>query len=320
MGVCAMTATTEREATTLDAETAAAKGARQERVPRGAPRAFAAKLTPPALPRDHLTRTALHERLDDAFGRTLTTVVAAPGFGKTTLVASWAAELRSAWYTVDRSDATLAAFAAGLADALEFRELASDRAGDGSAGDERGWAERLAGLFAENLDHRLTSDFFLVLDDLHELDPNSASARLVEALCRQAPPLFHLVLVSRSEPPFPIERLRGRGQVISIGAPDLAFHLEEVRAVLGAEDERWADALAEEVHRLTAGWPAAVRLIAEALRGGPDEVRERLKAAGRAGGSLFTYLAEEVFESEPEDVRDLLRIAKRTTNSPTAWH
>ena len=59
--------------------------------------------------------------------------------------------------------------------------------------------------------------------------------RAVEALCRQAPEALHVVLVSRAEPAFSIDRLRGQGQVLELGGADLAFDADEVRAVLEAE-------------------------------------------------------------------------------------
>jgi len=55
-----------------------------------------------------------------------------------------------------------------------------------------------------------------VIDDAHELEQSSPSARLIEALCRHAPPRLHLVIAGRRQPPFQIERLRGQGQLLEI--------------------------------------------------------------------------------------------------------
>jgi DNA-binding SARP family transcriptional activator len=66
--------------------------------------------------------------------------------------------------------------------------------------------------------------------------------------------------------------------------------------------------LASAVFELTAGWPAAVRLTAEALRTVPPE--GRLRALGplhRPGGQLFAYIAEEVLARAAPSVRQLLR-------------
>ena len=43
-----------------------------------------------------LPRPELEKRLDEAFGKRLTTLVAGAGYGKSTLVSSWASDLESA--------------------------------------------------------------------------------------------------------------------------------------------------------------------------------------------------------------------------------
>src|SRR5881397_3454485 len=64
-------------------------------------RTRAVKLTPPETPRTFVPRPEVVERLDEALGRRLTTVVAGPGFGKSTLLAEWGRSRAAAWYTVD---------------------------------------------------------------------------------------------------------------------------------------------------------------------------------------------------------------------------
>jgi ATP/maltotriose-dependent transcriptional regulator MalT len=46
-----------------------------------------------------------------------------------------------------------------------------------------------------------------VLDDLQALAPDGAAMRAVEALCRQAPEALHVVLASRAELRFSLDRL-----------------------------------------------------------------------------------------------------------------
>ena len=53
-------------------------------------------------------------------------------------------------------------------------------------------------------------------------------------LCRQAPATLHIVLSSRRDPPFPVARLRGQGQVLDLAAADLAFTADETAAVVRA--------------------------------------------------------------------------------------
>ena len=126
---------------------------------------------------------------------------------------------------------------------------------------------------------------------------------LLERLVRQAPPELHLVLASRDEPPFPIDRLRGQGQVLDIDAAMLTFTENEVAGVVG-------DELRDPIHAVTAGWPAAVQLTAEMLQSVPEDERAgTLAELGGSGDHLGSYLAREVLEREPDEVRELLRIA-----------
>jgi DNA-binding SARP family transcriptional activator len=274
------------------------------------------KLLPPAAPSATLAREALQARLDEAPRRRLTTIVAGAGFGKSTLLAAWAQRHEVAWYTLDADDAALSRLGRGIVDALRLRvpDLPADLASaPGAAGgpdagaDARARADAFAAALSEALHERLHRSVGLVLDDLHELAADGAAMRVVEALCRQAPPGLYLVLASRAEPPFSIDRLRGQGQVLELGAADLAFDAAEVDALLRAE--LGGEELGETLHAATGGWPAAVRLACEAMRGLPAEERpaavERLR---RPGGALFGYLAREVLAQEAPAVRELVRL------------
>jgi DNA-binding SARP family transcriptional activator len=277
----------------------------------GTPRA---KLEPPGPPGTYVARLALEERLDEALARRVTSVVAGPGFGKSTLVAAWAGRVGAAWYTADPSDRSLTTFARGLDQALRSSlpglsaSFASAVGGSmGLARDEAEQAEPLAALLLQGLEEEVEGGLALVIDDLHELPRAGASARFVAALARQAPPSLHLVLCGRMEPPFRLERLRGRGEVLSLGAPDLGFTLAEVEDLLATVDLA-QPGLARRVHGLTGGWPAAVRLTVETLRAVPeDRVDKALARLPHHGSPLFSYLAEEVFTRASPAVRDLLR-------------
>jgi DNA-binding SARP family transcriptional activator len=256
------------------------------------------------------------ERLSHALDHRLTTVVAGPGFGKSTVLAAWAAEVDSVWYTMDIRDAAIPDLMRGLVDALVARSTSIPVAAMSSleatpgTGDERRRAEALGAYLTEILGDHLLKDLVLILDDVHEIDSASPGAHLLEAITRQAPPALHLVLSSRAEPPFPIERLRGRGQVLAIGPSTLLFSEEEVRQLLAAELDHRSASLAGALNEVTQGWPAALRLAVEMLRTiAPSEREASLERLRAPEGPLFSYMAEEVFAAEPEAVRQLLRRA-----------
>ncbi|HEV8164776.1 MAG TPA: transcriptional regulator, partial [Actinomycetota bacterium] len=275
---------------------------------------LAAKVLPPSPPTTYVPRPALERRLDLALARRLTVFTAGAGFGKSTLLGAWAARSRCAWYTLDRHDGTLETLVAGLMAALRLRlpglpaELSSVAGGSlGPDAGQPGRAAMLAGTLAEALAEQLAEGLVLVVDDLQELEPAGAAARLIEHLCRQAPPELHLVLSSRQALPFAVGRLRGQGQVLELDGSMLAFSAEETAALLAAVAGGPAGELAREVHELTGGWPVAVRLAAEALALTPERHPVALRRLRRPGGSLFSYLAEEVFATETAEVCELVR-------------
>ncbi|HEX7299325.1 MAG TPA: tetratricopeptide repeat protein [Solirubrobacteraceae bacterium] len=276
------------------------------------------KIVPPPPGPATLPRAHLQARLDGAPRRRVTSVVAGAGFGKSTLLAEWAARREVAWYTLGSEDGALARLGRGLVDALRLRlpDLPAGLAaapgtarGPEASADARVRADAFAAALSEALHECLGGAIGLVLDDLHELAPDGPAMRVVEALCRQSPPDLYLVLASRAEVPFSIDRLRGQGQVLELGGADLTFDADEVSALLGAELDDGARELGGALHAVTGGWPAAVRLACEAMRTLPPADRpaavERLR---RPGGALFGYLAREVLAQEPPAVRQLVRL------------
>jgi ATP/maltotriose-dependent transcriptional regulator MalT len=231
------------------------------------------------------------------------------------MLAAWASHVGAAWYTADSEDDALATFATGLLEALRpliptlpEAALGPAVAPRGPQTEERANAAALAALLSEILEEQLARDVVLVIDDFPETGAAGGPTRLIEGLCRQAPGHLHLVISSRTDLSFPMERLRGQGQVLELDASMLAMSESVVAELLAATLGGGAEGLAEPLHRLTAGWPAAVRLAMEALRNVPAEDRNAaLQGLHRPEGPLFQYLAEEVFGREPQPVRDFLR-------------
>ena len=261
-----------------------------------------------------LERPALQERLDETFGKRLTLVVAGAGFGKTTLVRQWVADVEHAWYTAGPGDG-LDTLAQALAAQLDIPQGAvpvgprTPATPAASPADELLRAQALAASMSEALRERLTHDLVLVVDDFHELT-SAASISLVENLLRQTPPLLHVVVISRLDPAFRIQRLRAQGEVTELGAAALAFTPNDVAEVLGLELGAHAPELVESVMEVTQGWPAAIRLLVEALRGlDVDAQRKELDRLARLEDSRLERLADEVFAQAPEEVRRLVQVA-----------
>jgi ATP/maltotriose-dependent transcriptional regulator MalT len=264
-----------------------------------------------------ITRRRLEDRLGEADRRRLTVVTAAAGMGKTTLLQSWTAGRAAAWYTITAADRDPSVLARGLLGAARRRVPALDPAavatpatgGLAVAAEGQGSlaADQMVTMFSE----RLVDDLILVVDDVHELAGAEASSRILADLVRGGPARLHLVLSSRTDPPFGVARLRSQGQVLDLPGSALRFTAGETatmaETILGADGADGAD-VAAALHQVTAGWPAAVRVLADRLREAPSHQWPALLAgAGDSACPLEEFLVEEVVPATPAAALDLIR-------------
>ena len=270
---------------------------------------------PSARPR-WLARPALEARLDAALTHRLTTLVAAPGYGKTALLERWAREVGAVGHRCTVEDHRLVHLVARVLTALRLRvpELPADLAdvlaaplGPDAGSDPGARATALASDLSEALAGTLRRDLVLILDDVDVLEPDGAGARFVDGLLRSAPHRLHLVTASRTPPPFQVDRLGRQGQVLSVTARDLDLDVEEVAAwateVVGAD----AAALAPRVLEAVGGWPTAVLTTLRELAGLPAERRRAHLAATQPAPEIESLVLAR-YDEQPPQVRTLLSL------------
>jgi LuxR family maltose regulon positive regulatory protein len=252
-------------------------------------------------------RPRLLTALDDAADGQVTLVSAPAGYGKTLLLAEWAArrpEL-TAWVSLDEDDnndrrfwaAVLAALGTCLA--VPAGNVLHDLALPGRPSRD---PEFLA-VVVEAIG-AVPGPIRLVLDDVHELrtqDPLHGLASLV----RDRPPGLHLVLSGRTDPPLSLARMRLAGELSEIRAAQLRFSLAEASAMLAAAD---VPARPDQVRLLveeTEGWAAGLRLAALSLREteDPDQFLSGFVGSGRA---VSDYLIGEILSRLTRETRELL--------------
>jgi DNA-binding SARP family transcriptional activator len=152
----------------------------------------------------------------------------------------------------------------------------------------------LAGLGAD--------DRWLVLDDLRE-----PPAGLGEALRAAGPDRPRLVLVSRRPLlPVPPAWLR-TGLVVERGPAHLALTAAGTVELLRRDHDVRDPDLARRVHRVTAGWPALVRLAGVALRRAAPDRGDPCALLAGPDTAVAAYLADEVLAELPAPARRLLR-------------
>ena len=257
-----------------------------------------------------VSRPRLIERLDRGTERKLTLVSAPAGFGKTTVLAEWlaavpASERPAAWVSLDHNDNDPALFWAYLITALQ---TVQSGVGESTLSLLRSPqpppTEALLGILLNEIT-TISHDFVLVLDDYHVIDAQPVHQALA-FLLDHLPPRMNVVIASRSDPPLPLVRLRGRGELTELRATDLRFTPEEAAAFLN--DVMGLDLSAADVAALetrTEGWIAGLQLAALSMQGRED-VSGFIGAFAGDDRYIVDYLVEEVLQRQPERVRSFL--------------
>jgi ATP/maltotriose-dependent transcriptional regulator MalT/DNA-binding SARP family transcriptional activator len=255
---------------------------------------------PPGPDDERVERPSVDELLNRAVKRRICVIIGAAGWGKTTAVAIWSRGRPTAWLRHEDHDGEVDGLLASLVGALRPYVSVAAPGQDTAAVDPHQAGSSVAA-FCTWLHSVVSEDLVLVLDDLHWLQPDSDAAAVVESLCQRVPDWLHLVLISRRELPFSLQRLWGRGLVMEVHAPDLAFDVADVEALLHKTVGEDPPGLSRRVWEQTGGWPAAVHCAVEMLRVvGMDQRLSTLGALCRPGERFHGYLAEEVIGAAPE--------------------
>ncbi|MEU2611166.1 LuxR C-terminal-related transcriptional regulator [Micromonospora sp. NPDC007271] len=273
----------------------------------GRPPLLASRLAPAALPEPLLVRPRLLDRLDQAVAGPVTLVAAPAGWGKTTLLASWAradrAEPPPAWVAVEEGDTgerLWSYLAAALRAAAEGVPEEGPPVPDSPPRPDQ--LELLAAALAAR-----ERPVRLVLDDLHRITDPAALTGL-EFLLRHTEGRLRLVAGARGDPPLPLHRWRLAGELTEVGPDDLAFTDDEVADLLVAHAVPLPAAAVPRLRERTGGWPAGLRFAALALRAQADPAR----GVERFGGDqpdVAGYLRDEVLTRLDPAARDVLRRA-----------
>ncbi len=210
-----------------------------------------------------IPRTALVNRLRTS--APVVTLVAPPGYGKTTVLAQWAErdDRPFAWVSCDEDDdvqrlCLRIASALGRSGSLEATVLASIQA-------SRSRAVALRELVAAFASRRRPA--VLALDGVHLLRKKGCGD-VVASLAFHVPDGSTVAVAGRALPRGPIARLRSEGRLFEVGREELALtRRDSERLVRGLGVELRADEL-DELTELTEGWPAGVYLAALALKDG----------------------------------------------------
>ena len=248
-----------------------------------------AKLSRPRL-YDALPRERLFALLDERRRHPVIWVCGPPGSGKTTLLGSYLEErkLQGIWYQVDAGDRDISTFFFYLTEAAKpYRQkkplplLTSEYLPD-----LQGFARRY---FRELF--QCLPDGLVVLDNFHELAPDSQLQQVLATAFREVPANANVIVISRSEPPDVFAAYLATETLVRIDWDDLKLTVEEAQAIAsarGAPDTATVRALLAR----TDGWVAGLTLMLERLRRGIPGTS--IETESRE--TVFNYFTSQIFE------------------------
>lgn len=276
-----------------------------------APPAPATKFRPPVALRSLVTRHKLLAVLRAAGRRRLILIYAPSGFGKTTLVEQWRAELSTsgvavAWLTVDDDDNNVVWFLGHVLEAIRrvHPAMEASAAALGQVLEERGeGAVRYVSTSLIDEIDQIGTPLTLVIDDWQRVS-HSRTTEVLRFLIEHGSAHLQFIVNSWSRARLPLSKLRLRDELVEIDCDKLRFDADEAQALL--KDIAGLQLADSDVAALTAstdGWAAALQLARLSLRGdcsgsGAAALLRRMSGDNEMVGEL---LAENVLSTlEPE--------------------
>lgn len=263
------------------------------------------KVRPPQRRKDVLRRVRLIDILHQNLHRKLTFVSAPAGYGKTTLLVDFAADVDAIvlWYRIGADDNDLVQFVRHLVAAFQqhipqFGVSIEEKLNSlGSAPD----SATLAIDFINEVEQKVEDFSLLVLDDYHLAGENQQIVDFVESLLEHLPDKLRLLMGSRSVYGIPTASLYIRDELVTISADELRFRADELqKLVLQNYRMRLSDEQAQEFATRADGWIVAILLALRTMENGI------LPKFNGGMEKMYEYLAEEVVNRQSEELRDFM--------------
>lgn len=225
-------------------------------------------------------------------------LVAAAGYGKTTLAEQWAAQpgRRVSWVRARRATADVAVLAREMAGAGAEILPGCDRRLRERLNATNDPAEELSvlvDLLSEDL-AGWPGDAWMVIDDYHHVRESPTAEAFVEAVVLRSP--LQVLISTRDRPRWVSTRSVLYGDVLEIGQSALAMSEEEVDDLLAGAQERLSPGLLA----LAGGWPAVIGL-ASLTTSSPAEPVIELEL--ELPDQLYEFFADEIYRGLEPDLR-----------------
>jgi len=248
-----------------------------------------------------LRRPVVDHKLQNAFKKPLTTVIAGAGFGKTQAVLSAlkGTECSMAWMQLSVLDNHPARFWERIADTLKSQ---SHKLYDSLM--SLGYPESIAPFdqFLKLLSRELPQKkpFILVLDDFH-LIHNKTILNFIELFISAHVKNFSMVLISRKRPDISLSGMLSKGLLARITEDDLRFSKDDMTAYLHMQGLDLDQRVISDIYSYTDGWIFAIYLVGLTAQKGYIK-----NPVFPAKIDIFDLIEKEIFATVPKALQDFL--------------
>jgi LuxR family maltose regulon positive regulatory protein len=273
------------------------------------------KFEAPALPEQLLPRQHLSAKVEQYVGKAKSTgdvflVTAPAGYGKTTLLAQWAARtsVRVAWYHLDASDNDPAVLLAGIVRALHrclpraewqvahilqrLRDVVSPQD-----------LTRAMNLLTQDIRNQVARPLALVMTGLSALNPKGEGHAILDRLLLRPPDHLRLVLETVEAPKLRVSPLVMQRRLHGIGAEELRLRDSELAELLDTIGVTLDEEQEQRLRSLCEGWITGILLATGALT--PSFLSSH--SPGASGDldreAIFDYLSCRVIDALPPVLR-----------------
>jgi LuxR family maltose regulon positive regulatory protein len=229
------------------------------------------------------------------------------GSGKTTLLSQWIASSQHpfTWVSLDGADNDQSIFWGHFVAALQT--IHSDLGKAALAALQSRQPPSIEVILSNLINEiaQVQSPLTLVLDDFHVITAQPITHALLFFL-ENMPSHMHLVISSRSDPPWPLSRMRVRREISELRADDLRFTTAEATSFLNdvmglgltEQNISWLDSHTE-------GWIAGLQMAALSMQG-RDDIAAFISSFSGSHRFILDYLVEEVLNRQPDDIKEFL--------------
>lgn len=260
------------------------------------------KLLPPRASTELIERPRLLELFSRNKEAKLIVLAAPAGYGKTISILQYINALGSSfvWYQLDQYDNDPAVF-------IQYLTAGIGRYFSGFG------AETLQLVLQSNIASSLrlivisfinelaklpNLDLTLVLDDYHVIF-QPAIHQFIQELLEHLPAGIRILIASRISPPLNFSRYQVSGEVLLVNSDTLRFTPMETNEFINKRQLCPSQEVVDSLMAKTHGWPAALKLLTLSAV-------QNFGLQSRDEEYIYDYLANEVLDRQPEEIRDFL--------------